>query len=199
MKVGRYFPSKLVSSWYSTNPNRVTYENLNFTLSGNLTARENGSSLVSIFKTSGGFSWDNQAYTAQGYSAPLTLEFNKNAAYFDNGRSYAMIGFNADPTTNASFDTLDYCAYPYRYDLHIVYHNGAQVHGATQWDPNKKFYLVYDGTSIKHYNGSTLLYTSPSYTVGTVYIDSSFHSPVPNFGGFSNIRLTRNIWNGSSY
>lgn len=199
MKAERYFPSKLISSWLDTNPNRLIYENLSFTLSGNLTATGNGSNLVSIFKTSGSYAWDNHAYTAQGYSAPLTLEFNKNAAFFDNGRSYAMIGFNADPTANASYDTLDYAAYPYRYDAYNVYHNGNSVHSTTQWNPNTKFYLVYDGSTIKHYNGSTLLYTSPSYTVGTVYIDSSIHSPQANFGGFSNIRLTRNLWNGTSY
>jgi hypothetical protein len=199
MKIEKFFPSKPVSSWQNINPDRIQYETLNFTLSGNLSVTGNSSNLVSIFKTSGGFGWDNHAYTAQGYSAPLTLEFNKNNAYFDNGRSYAMIGFNADPTTNASYDTLDYASYPFRYDLYEVYHNGAYTGVASPWDPNKKFYLVYNGTNIKHYNGSTLLYTSPSYTVGTVYIDSSFHSPVPNFGGFSNIRLTRNIWNGSSY
>lgn len=199
MKVERYLPSRPIISWQNINPNRVVYENLTFTLSGNLTARGNGTDLVSIFKTSGGFSWDNHAYTTQGYSAPLTLEFNKNSAYFDNGRSYAMIGFNADPTTNASYDTLDYCAYPYRYDTYSVYHNGTQVHFATQWNPNTKFYLVYDGSNIKHYNGSTLLYTSPSYTAGTVYIDSSFYAVAANFGGFSNIRLTKNLWNGSSY
>jgi hypothetical protein len=199
MKIEKFFPSKPVSSWQNINPDTIQYETLNFTLSGNLSVTGNSSSLVSIFKTSGGFGWDNHAYTAQGYSAPLTLEFNKNAAYFDNGRSQAMIGFNADPTTNVSYNTLDYCSYPLRYDLYYVYHNGTAVHSTTQWDPNKKFYLVYNGTNIKHYNGSTLLYTSPSYTVGTVYIDSSFYAPVPNFGGFSNIRLTKNIWNGSSY
>lgn len=199
MKIEKFFPSKRVSSWQNINPDRIQYETLNFTFSGNLSVRGNNSNLVSIFKTSGGYSWDNQAYTAQGYSAPLTLEFNKNCAYFDNGRSYAMIGFNADPTANASYDTLDYCAYPYRYDVYSVHHNGSQVSFTGQFDVNKKFYLVYDGTNIKHYNGSTLLYTSPSYTVGTVYIDSSFYAPVPNFGGFSNIRLTRNLWNGSSY
>jgi hypothetical protein len=199
MKAERFLPSKPISSWLETNPDRLIYENLSFTLSGNLTARGNNTDLVSIFKTSGSFAWDNHAYTAQGYTAPLTLEFNKNAAFFDNGRSYAMIGFNADPTTNTSYDTLDYCAYPYRYDSYSVHHNGANPHNGTQWNPNTKFYLVYDGTNIKHYNGSTLLYTSPSYTVGTVYIDSSFYAPTANFGGFSNIRLTKNLWNGTSY
>lgn len=199
MKAERYLVSQPVINWQDINPSTIVYENLTFTLSGNLTVTGNGTNLVSIFKTSGSYAWDNHAYTAQGYSAPLTLEFNKNSAYFDNGRSYAMIGFNSDPTTNASYDTLDYAAYPYRYDLYNVHHNGTQVHQATQWNPNTKFYLVYDGTNIKHYNGSTLLYTSPSYTTATVYIDSSLHSPQANFGGFSNIRLTRNLWNGTSY
>lgn len=178
-----------------------SYETLTFTASGNLTVTGNGTNNVSIFKTSGSTSWDNQAYVATGFTAPCTLEFNKQAAAFDNGVSYAMIGWNEDPTTNASYDSLDYTSYPYRTDAYSVYHNASQVLFSGSWSTSNKFYIVYgtDGI-IRHYNGSTLLYTSPSYGTGkTVYVDSSIYSVDSTFGGFSNIRVTKNAWNGTSY
>jgi hypothetical protein len=176
------------------------YETLTYTASGNLTVTGNGTNTVNIFKTSGGNAWDNQAYSTTTFTAPCTIEFNKQAASGDNGVSYAMIGWNADPLTNASYDTLNYASYPYRTDVYSVYHNGSQVHFSGTWNTANKFYIVY-GTDgfIRHYNGSTLLY-SVNYGAGnTVYVDSSFYSPNATFGGFSNIKVIRSAWNGTDY
>ena len=178
----------------------VSYELLTYTTTGNLTVTGNGSNSVNIFKTSGGNGWDNQAYSLVPFTAPCTIEFNKQAASGDNGTSYAMIGWNADPLTNASYTTLDYASYPYRTDTYVVYHNGSGIVPGTSWSAANKFYIVYgtDGV-MRHYNGSKLLY-SVNYGVGnTVYVDSSFYSPNATFGGFSNIRVTKFAWNGENY
>ena len=178
----------------------VSYELLTYTTTGNLTVTGNGSNSVNIFKTSGGNGWDNQAYSLVPFTAPCTIEFNKQAASGDNGASYAMIGWNADPLTNASYTTLDYASYPYRTDTYVVYHNGSGIVPGTSWSAANKFYIVYgtDGV-MRHYNGSKLLY-SVNYGVGnTVYVDSSFYSPNATFGGFSNIRVTKFAWNGENY
>lgn len=176
------------------------YVPMTYILSGNLTAFDNGTTMVSIFKTSGGFAWDNQAYSTTPFTAPCTIEFYKYAASGDNERSYAMIGWNADPATNASYDTLDYCSYPYRTDSYSVHHNGTQVYFATAWDPAKKFYVVY-GTDgfIRHFNGSTQIYSVNYGTGQTVYVDSSFYAPTMPEGGFREIRVIRKAWNGTSY
>lgn len=177
------------------------YVNITFTASGNLTLTGNGSSAVNIFKTSGSSSWDNQAYSTNGFTAPCTIEFNKEAASTDNSASYAMIGWNEDPTTNASYDTIDHASYPYQTNAYQVYNNGSVINPGVGWNTANKFYVVYgtDGL-IRHYNGSTLLYTSSSYGAGkTVYVDSSYYSPNSTYGGFSNIRVVRAAWNGSSY
>ena len=181
-------------------PPTPEYETLTYTASGNLTVTGNGTNTVNIFKTSGGNAWDNQAYSLVPFTAPCTIEFNKQAASGDNGASYAMIGWNADPLTNASYDTLDYASYPYRTDVYSVYHNSTQVHFSGSWSTANKFYVVYgtDGT-IKHYNGYTLLYSVNYGTGNTVYVDSSFYSPNATFGGFSNIKVRRSAWNGTSY
>ena len=103
MLLDRYFPSEPVSAWTGPSNSTLVYENITFVLSGNLVASQNGTSNVSIFKMSGSSAWDNHAYVANGFTPPVTMEFNKWCANIDNGRSYAMIGWNTDPTTDASY------------------------------------------------------------------------------------------------
>jgi hypothetical protein len=178
----------------------VDYEALTYVVSGNLSISGNGTNTVNVFKVSGSNSWDNQIYNLTPFTSPCTIEFNKQAGSGDNGASYAMIGWNDDPLTNASFNTLDYASYPYRTDIYSVHHNGTQVHFSGSWSTSLKFYVVY-GTDgfIRHYNGSNLLYSVNYGTGRTVYIDSSFYSVNSTFGGFSNLRVIRSAWNGSSY
>jgi hypothetical protein len=178
-----------------------SYDTLTFIASGNLTVTGNSTDSVNIFKTSGSSEWGaTQAYTSVPYTAPCTIEFNKLADAGDNGVSYAMIGWNEDPTTDANYTSLDYASFPYTSNTYSVYHNGSQVLFSGAWSTANKFYIVYgtDGT-IKHYNGSTLLY-SVSYGTGkTVYVDSSFYSVNGTYGGFSNIKVAKFSWDGSSY
>lgn len=177
-----------------------SYETLTYTASGNLTVTGNGTNTVSIFKTSGGAAWDNQAYSTTSFTAPCTIEFNKQADAGDNSASYAMIGWNEDPTTNASYNTIDYASYPYQTNDYQVYHNGSQIVPGVTWSTANKFYIVY-GTDgyIRHYNGSTLLYSVNYGTGKTVYVDSSYYSVNGTYGGFSNIKVIRSAWNGSVY
>jgi hypothetical protein len=176
------------------------YEQLTYIVSGNLTATGNGTTSVDIFKTSGSGAWDNQAYSTTAFSAPCTIEFNKQAASTDNTVSYAMIGWNEDPTANASYGTLDYTSFPYMTNTYEVYHNASLVQSGGTWNTANKLYVVY-GTDgfIRHYNGSTLLYSVNYGTGRTVYVDSSFYSVNSTFGGFSNIKVIRSAWNGVSY
>jgi len=178
----------------------VLYESLTYTASGNLTVTGNGTNNVSIFKTSGTAAWNNHAYSSTSFTAPCTIEFTKQAGTTDNGVSYAMIGWNEDPTTNASYDTLDYASYPFMTSNYQVYHNASLVQNGGTWSTSNKFYVVY-GTDgfIRHYNGSTLLYSVNYGTGRTVYVDSSFYSVNSTFGGFSDIRVTKNTWNGTEY
>lgn len=177
----------------------VVYEAITVAFSGNLTVTGNGTTSLNIFKTSGTAVWDNQAYFNTAFLAPCTIEFNKQAGVTDNSASYAMIGWNADPTANASYDTIDHASYPYQTQDYVSYNNGTGTSGYGTWDPALKFYVVYglDGT-IKHYNGSKLLY-SVVYGNGYVYMDSSYYSVNGTYGGFSNIRICKRAWNGLGY
>ena len=178
------------------------YELLTFVASGNLTVTNNSTTSVSIFKTSGSASWDNQAYVSTGYTAPVTVEFNKSSPTSDNGTGYSMISLNADPTTDANYTSLDWAAYPYATSGgYYVYHNGSSITpSSTSYNSSLKWYIVYatDGF-IYHYNGSNLMYSVNKGTGQTVYLDSSFYSVDATNGGFSNIRMIKRAWNGTTY
>lgn len=181
-------------------PPAITYETLTFTgITAGVTVTGNGTDTVSIFKTSGSVGWGSQAYSSTGFTAPCTLEFKKQAASSDNGLSYAMISLNTDPTTDASYSSLDFAAYPYQTSQYWIYDNGSGYSFAA-WDATKTFYLVFgtDGT-VKHYNGSTLLYTGTGTAGVTRYIDTSLYAIDATYSGFSNIRLIKKTWNGTAY
>ena len=160
----------------------------------------NGTTSVDFYKTGGSGTWDTHAYCATPFTAPCTLEFNKLAAATDNGLSYAMIGWNTDPTTDASYTSLDYASYPFQTNQYQVYNNGSQVFASGTWNTASKFYIVYgtDGT-IKHYNGATLLYNVAYGSGQTVYIDSGLYGTDATYAGFTNVRAINQAWNGTAY
>jgi len=171
-------------------------------ISGNMTVTGNGTNTISAFKTSGANNWDNQINSNTPYTAPCTIEFTKQAGVTDNSLSYAMMGWNTDPNTDANYGTLDYTSYAYVQTSYIVYNNGISNNVSTGWDPTKRFYISYDlSGNIKHWNGSTLLYSASYGTGNTVYLDSSFYSvdATQTYSGFSNIRITKAVWNGDAY
>jgi hypothetical protein len=177
------------------------YIPMTFIPSAGITVSRNSTTNIDLAKTGGtDNSWDQGAHTAAIYSQPLTLEFNKTASAGDDGLSYAMIGFNVDPATNNSYTTLDYASYPYAQNAYSVYHNGSGISpSVSSWNQANKFYIVYANNLIRHYNGSTLMYTSPTYTGNPVGIDSSFYRVNQVNNRFTNVRLTNKIWNGTAY
>jgi len=200
MLMERYYPSQSVSSWFGEKTSSLYYEPITFVLSGNLVAQGNGTSNVSIFKMSGGFSFDNQAYVSTPFTPPCTIEFDKWTPVQDNGYSYNMISWNTDPTTDASYTSLDHASYPFMQNRYEVYNNGTYINPSKTTSRFLKFYIVYDADgSIKHYNGSNLLYSVSTGSTAARYVDSSFHSPGATFGGFSNLRVIKKSWNGTSY
>jgi hypothetical protein len=116
-----------------------------------------------------------------------------------------MLGWNSDPLANNSYDSLDTAAYPYFTANYVVYYNpGSGVIGVNTglpWDPAKKIYIVYDTDGyFRHYNGNTLLYTSPFYGLtNIVYIDSSLYIADATYCAFRNVRAVKKAWNGERY
>lgn len=190
---GRTLPAPLVSL--------PDYEILTFVgNNGCLDVQRNGTTNVRAYKYQCGQGWDSQVYVNTPFTAPVTLEFTKNADQFDNGASYAMISLNEDPAADASYGSLDYAAYPYRSDAYSVYHNATQVQFGGLFNTSSTFYIVYrtDG-QLLHYNGSTLLFSVAWGAGRTVYVDTSFYSVNSTYSNFDNIRVRRATWNGTAY
>jgi len=111
-----------------------------------------------------------------------------------------MIGWNTDPTSDSSYTSLDYAAYPYQQNDYVIYNNGSGQAGLGAWDSNKRFYVVYDTDGyIRHYNGNKLLYSVNYGTGNKVYVDSSFYSVNATYGGFTGVKVSRRSWNGYMY
>jgi|DEB19_MinimDraft_2_1074335.scaffolds.fasta_scaffold57729_2 hypothetical protein len=186
---------KTANNW----PPEVVYENLTVTATATVAVTGNGTSSLNMFKTSGIVGWDAQVYCSTPFTAPVTLEFNKQAAAVDNGLSYAMISLNSDPTTDVSFTSLEWASYIFRTDRFQVYNNGLNTNWAG-YSTSNKFYIVYkENGYIEHYNGSTLLASFYRGVGQTVYLDSSFYSVDATYAGFSNVRVTKRIYNGTGY
>jgi hypothetical protein len=176
------------------------YQSVMYTASANMTLTNNGTQDVTMFKTSDNNSWNGEVRSTESFSAPCTIEFSKQSGTTDNLASYLMIGWNEDPTTNTSYTSIDHASYPYQQNSYVVYNNGGSAIVLGPWDQNKRFYIVYDTDGfIRHYNGSTLLYSANYGTNKTVFVDSSFYSVNSTFGGLTNVKVARSSWNGFSY
>ncbi len=166
-----------------------------------LTFTNNGTDDVTIAKTAGSASWDAGAYTSTSFTAPVTVEFYKQTGTGDNGASYAMISWNIDPATNASYTDLDYAPYIYQSGS-VNHYDGASNLGATSvaHSTAQKFYLVYATDGFQYlYWGSTMVRSFNRGTGLTVYLDTSFYSVNGTFSRFFNIRVIRKAWNGTAY
>jgi len=169
------------------------YETLTYTLSSaNLTITGNGTNTVDVYKTGNGGAWNEQIYSLVPFTAPCTIEYNKQAG------SNLMIGWNENPLTDANYTSLDYAAWTDNPGNYQVYHNGAPQTAGGTWSTADKLYIVYntDGT-IKHYTGSKLLFSADYGTGKTVYVDTTFYDVTTN--GFANLKVIRAAWNGTAY
>ena len=175
------------------------YQAFTLTADSGVSITGNGTDSIDIVKTSGSNGWNRQAYTVQGYTAPITMEFNTGAGSSDNSVSYKMIGWNTDPTTDNSYTSIDHAAFPYQQNQYVVYNNGSNTNHAA-WSQSQKFYLVFtEDNRIKHYNGSTLLYDAAYAPGQDVHVDTSMYSQNSGDGAIRNLRIRAAIWNGTEY
>lgn len=169
-------------------------------VSRNLTFTNNNSTFVSVHKTSGSASWDTSAFTTDRFVAPITVEFVKVAPATNDSTALAMIGFNQSNTT-VSYSDIDYAAYPLALNDWTVYNNGSSQGNQGSWTGSgstiNRISYTADGY-IKHFNGSTQMYSVLWGTGNTVFLDMAFYA-VNSTSGFSNIRLIKKEWNGTTY
>ena len=195
-----FTPQEVQQNFNALKSRYFGYQSVTYTATANMTLTNNGTQDVTMFKNTNNNSWNGEVRSTESFSAPCTIEFSKQSGTTDNGASYLMIGWNEDPTTNTSYTSIDHASYPYQQNSYVVYNNGGSAIVLGPWDQNKRFYIVYDTDGfIRHYNGSTLLYSANYGTNKTVFVDSSFYSVNSTFGGLTNVKVAKSSWNGFSY
>jgi hypothetical protein len=138
----------------------------NVTLAGNKVIKTGGS----------GSSWDASAYSSESWVGGATASFKAGTT-----SSSMMAGLNTDPTTNNSFETIDFAFYFATDNNRIeIYESGLSVYQAASgsgWSTNDVFSMQYDGSTVRYYKNGTLLRTKTGVASGLrLFVDTSLAS-----------------------
>jgi hypothetical protein len=128
-----------------------------------------------IRKTGATASWDAQAYSINGQGAGAMVQFQPGATGIR-----AMMGLNQDPSTDASFSSLDRVFY-FREDGSVhIYESGVDKgEAAASYTADTVAKITYDGTVVHYWiDGTELTAFAASVGAGKIYyVDSSIYSP----------------------
>jgi hypothetical protein len=121
--------------------------------------------------------WDSSAYSLETFTGPVSVTFQTSA----NG-NILMGGFSYNPTATpgSTYEDTSYGIYLYNSDNVEIYENGAQVtvlNVGTVVSSSDVWKVDYDGTSVKYYYNSTLLYTSTNAVTQPLHVFFPLFTP----------------------
>jgi hypothetical protein len=121
--------------------------------------------------------WDSSAYSLETFTGPVSVTFQTSA----NG-NILMGGFSYNPTVNLGNTYVDtsYGIYLYNGDQIEIYENGGQaavINVGTVVSSSDVWKVDYDGTSVKYYRNSTLLYTSTNAVTQPLHVFFPLFTP----------------------
>lgn len=123
----------------------------------------------SFVKTDTAGLWDAQVYSSESYKGGARVSFYPNQT-----NAAIMVGLNSDPTTNASYDTIDYAMYCHDNGNLYAYENGSGSGDLATYATTDLLSVVYDGAHVRYYKNDTLLREVATTAGRTFYLDSSF-------------------------
>jgi hypothetical protein len=143
-----------------------------FTFSGN-----NATTTTNSAINNGTSGWDSSAYSLETFTGPVSVTFQTSA----NG-NILMGGFSYNPTVNLGDTYVDtsYGIYLYNGDQIEIYENGGQaavINVGTVVSSSDVWKVDYDGTSVKYYRNSTLLYTSTNAVTQPLHVFFPLFTP----------------------
>lgn len=142
-----------------------------------------------IIKTGQTTDWDAHAYSKESFVGGAYVSFVAQQT-----NAWIMAGLNIDPTTNASYSSIDYAIYLVGDGTLRIYESGSDRGQFGTYSINDVFNVAYDGTRIRYYkNGSVLREVIVNIT-NALYFDSSFYS---TNGAISKVKfgpLSSNNW-----
>jgi hypothetical protein len=124
-----------------------------------------------LIKVAGGSSWNASIHSTESYKGGATVSF-----VVDTGPHSFMVGLNTDPTTDASYLSMDFAIYIAGTTLQ-VYESGGLAHSLFSFVAlNDKFAVTYNGKSVTYSKNGVIFYTSlvavPADLV--LFLDTSF-------------------------
>jgi hypothetical protein len=136
-----------------------------FTVTGNCIA---GTSTIK--KVGGSAAWDSQAYSVASFENGCQLTFQ-----MANITSTVVMGLNTDPTTNASFTSIDY-AFGITNSGYVFYESNVIVGSTVTFAVGSTFMIRHDGEQIQYFVNGILVRTVPDIRNRTFFFDSSFNT-----------------------
>ena len=118
--------------------------------------------------------WDSSAYSTQTYTTPVILKFRTS-----NNSNILMGGFAYTPTLETdTYLNTTYGIYLTGSTSLEIYENGGQVVGGTSItrSVDDEWKVIYDGSSIKYYQNSTLIYTSANPVTSPLHVFFAFNT-----------------------
>jgi hypothetical protein len=163
------------STWLTTNGFWNSYVASlcdSFTFIGNNATTTSNSAI-----NDGTSGWDSSAYSLQTFTGPVSVTFQTSA----NGNTL-MGGFSYNPTATpgSTYEDTSYGIYLYNSDNVEIYENGAQaavLNVGTVVSSSDVWKVDYDGTSVKYYYNSTLIYTSTNAVTQPLHIFFPLFTP----------------------
>ena len=121
--------------------------------------------------------WDSSAYSLETFTGPVSVTFQTSA----NG-NILMGGFSYNPTATpgSTYEDTSYGIYLYNSDQVEIYENGGQVavlNVGSVVSSSDVWEVDYDGTSVKYYYNSTLLYTSTNAVTQPLHVFFPLFTP----------------------
>ncbi len=143
-----------------------------FTFSGN-----NATTTITSAINDATSGWDSSAYSLETFTGPVSVTFQTSA----NG-NILMGGFSYNPTVNLgnTYEDTSYGIYLYNSDQIEIYENGGQaavISVGTVVSSSDVWKVDYDGTSVKYYQNSTLLYTSTNAVTQPLHVFFPLFTP----------------------
>ena len=147
-----------------------------------------GNDRYTVEKRSGSTGWNEHAYSTESHGTSggnsVTITFTAQET-----NTAKMMGLNTDPTSNTSYNTIDYAFYPHSGAGVHIYENGSKVANSIgTYTSATVFAITYAGTNVFYYMDGVLKRTVNTAANRTFHVDSSIYNVN---GGFDDIRFYR--------
>lgn len=120
-------------------------------------------------RVSGAGEWTQQLYSIEGYVRGAFLTW-----HCPQTNKHLMMGLNSDPTTDASFTSIDYALFCNSSGELVIWENGVSRGKFGTYTTSDIFTITYDGQFVRYWKNGELLREVARAIGGALYFDSSF-------------------------